>query len=252
MMTILQLATSTPSPTRSARYGFISTQETLAPFTEQGYTITQAMTVRTRRVNLARSPYAKHLIRMRPASVRSPLQGEVLPEVILINSHDGTSSFKLLAGLFRLVCSNGLIVATSTFGSITIPHTRLKATEAVEAAGLMARQAELVATRDIPAMMARSMTAYEAINFAESLGTDLNPAELVRPNRMADTALNLWTVFNTIQEHLTKGGIRRGTGVPLTATGRLPRRSSAIRSIDRTLAMNTNLWAAAQTYLNGR
>jgi hypothetical protein len=246
MTAIPQLLTMTPAPGVTSRYGFISTAQTLQPFFDAGYEITSAQTKRVRRQPEERAPYVKHLLRLRPAQPITPLVGEVIPEVLLINSHDGSTKFRLLAGLFRLVCSNGLIVADATFGELTIPHTQLKSGGALDAAHTMARQASLVATRDVPAMMAKRLTPGQALDFAESFAPDLRPMDLLMVRRDSDAPSNLWTVFNRVQENLTKGGVARSAR---TVTGR---RSSTrpIRSIDRTLAMNLSLWQHALATLH--
>jgi len=48
--------------------------------------------------------------------------GDVFPEVVLLNSPDGTSAYQLMAGTFRLVCLNGMVVADRDFGTIKVPH----------------------------------------------------------------------------------------------------------------------------------
>lgn len=63
--------------------------------------------------------HIKHMVRLRHGR-----QGSVLPEaneIILINSHDGASSYQMLAGVFRFVCCNGLVVGQIT-NDIRIPH----------------------------------------------------------------------------------------------------------------------------------
>lgn len=239
---IPNLTTTVPSPFVSPKYGFISTQETLQPFFDAGYTISNAMTVRPRSRPLM-AAYRKHLIRLRPSHV-TPLQGDVVPEVVLINSHDGTSAFKLLAGLFRLVCSNGLILMDAQFGGISIPHTTYKAKTALAAAADMTELALTVATKDIPKMIDTPMSTQAQLTFAASLDTPYNAAQLIQRHRHEDTEPNLWTTFNAIQENLTKGGIyrrdRAGRG----------RRTPRMTSITRTVKMNTNLWQAATTYLD--
>jgi hypothetical protein len=59
------------------------------------------------------------MIRMRHAG-----QVQTRPEaneIILINSHDGASSYQMLAGMFRFVCCNGLVVG-KVVDDIRIPH----------------------------------------------------------------------------------------------------------------------------------
>jgi hypothetical protein len=46
------------------------------------------------------------MIRLRHAS---QINGSEANEIILLNSHDGMSSYQMLAGMFRFVCQNGLV-----------------------------------------------------------------------------------------------------------------------------------------------
>ncbi|MDE9567420.1 DUF945 domain-containing protein, partial [Xenorhabdus bovienii] len=61
---------------------------------------------------------ARHMLRLRR-------EGEILlddvPEIILVNSHDGSSSYQMIPGVFRFVCNNGLVCG-ETFGDIRVPH----------------------------------------------------------------------------------------------------------------------------------
>jgi hypothetical protein len=52
---------------------------------------------------------------------RPRFTGEDVNEIILLNSHDGSSSFQLLAGAFRFVCHNGM-VAGDTVRDIRVHH----------------------------------------------------------------------------------------------------------------------------------
>jgi hypothetical protein len=45
------------------------------------------------------------------------ITGKEVPEIILLNSHDGSSSYQMIPGMFRFVCTNGMICG-QTFGEI--------------------------------------------------------------------------------------------------------------------------------------
>ncbi|VTP63237.1 Domain of uncharacterised function (DUF932) [Leclercia adecarboxylata] len=62
--------------------------------------------------------HTKHMLRLRRAG---QLNGHQVPEIILLNSHDGSSSYQMLPGLFRGVCTNGLVCGQS-FGEVRVPH----------------------------------------------------------------------------------------------------------------------------------
>ena len=44
------------------------------------------------------------------------------PRIIMTNSHDGMQAFKFSVGIYRLVCSNGLVVADEEFSDFKIKH----------------------------------------------------------------------------------------------------------------------------------
>ncbi|ETJ42576.1 hypothetical protein Q604_UNBC03454G0001, partial [human gut metagenome] len=54
--------------------------------------------------------YTKHMLRLRRAG---EINGEHVPEIILLNSHAGTSSYQMLPGYFRFVCQNGCVCGQS-------------------------------------------------------------------------------------------------------------------------------------------
>src|SRR6266705_1717127 len=98
---------------RSDRYGFQSTTEVISMMQQEGFQIFSASQSRTRQED--RRGHLKHMLRFRHESIDSGalMVGGLLPELVLINSMDGSSAYKLMAGIFRLVCSNGLVVADS-------------------------------------------------------------------------------------------------------------------------------------------
>ena len=46
----------------------------------------------------------------------------VFPQILMTNSHDGKNSFQFQAGLYRLVCSNGLVIADAQFEDVKMRH----------------------------------------------------------------------------------------------------------------------------------
>ena len=52
----------------------------------------------------------KHMLRLRRDG---EINGQHVPEIILLNSHDGTSSYQMLPGYFRFVCQNGCVCGQS-------------------------------------------------------------------------------------------------------------------------------------------
>ncbi|MER2511277.1 MAG: DUF932 domain-containing protein [Nitrosomonas ureae] len=191
-------------------------------------------------------PFVKHHIRLRrEADLETKLSrlGQVIPEVALTNSHNGTSGFILDAALHRLVCRNGLIAACSQ-GSLRFRHTGKDdltgrilegAYEIVSEFPRIADKVEewsgIELNRGQQLALAR---AALPLRFDESSG--VTPEQLLQPRRYGDTRPDLFTTFNVIQESIIKGGIY---------TGRKNGRRQATRkvtSVDRDLKLNRALW----------
>ena len=106
----------------SNKYAFVPTINIIEGMMKSGFmpfSATQSLT----RVP-GKQPFAKHMLRFRHADASQTLAvGDVIPEVVLVNSHDGECTFRLIAGLYRLACSNGLMVAEASIMSIIIRHT---------------------------------------------------------------------------------------------------------------------------------
>ena len=106
---------------RSARYSTIPTSEVLASLRREGFQ-PFAVTQGGSRDEQKRD-FTKHMLRLRHESTMGAQVGDSFQEIVLVNSHDGTSSYQLMAGMFRLVCSNGMVVgAGNGFDEVRIKH----------------------------------------------------------------------------------------------------------------------------------
>jgi len=91
-----------PHESRSARYAYVPTIEVLRGLRREGFAAFM-VAQSTSRVP-GKSEFTKHMIRMRHPD---KIGRGGSPEIILVNSHDGTSSFQLKGGWFEFVCQNG-------------------------------------------------------------------------------------------------------------------------------------------------
>lgn len=107
---------STPWQGMSQSYRFIPTADVLDMMAEQGLRVTSARQSRSRIEGKA--PFTRHMLRLRHDSFLDAR--EEVPEVVLVNSHDRTSAYRVFSGVFRLVCENGMIVQSADFGSFSI------------------------------------------------------------------------------------------------------------------------------------
>ncbi|EDT42417.1 protein of unknown function DUF932 [Burkholderia ambifaria MEX-5] len=101
---------------RSERYTYIPTIDVLRGLRNEGFQ--PFMVCQTRVRDQGKRDYTKHMLRLRHAE---QINGDEANEIVLLNSHDGTSSYQMLAGLLRFVCQNGM-VAGDNVANIRVPH----------------------------------------------------------------------------------------------------------------------------------
>ena len=128
-----------------------------------GFDVTSVAQSRTRDVD--RQEHTKHLIRFRPQGSVPSAEG-LHPEIVLINSHDGTSSYQLFAGVYRLVCANGLMFG-ETFDAVRIRHTGNPIREVIDASYTVIDSANR-ALAGAASMNALPLSCDEQQAFAES------------------------------------------------------------------------------------
>lgn len=231
-----------PHGSRSERYAYIPTATVLTELRQEGFE--PFMVCQTRVRNEDRREYTKHLIRLRHAS---QINGSEANEVILLNSHDGTSSYQMLAGLFRFVCHNGLVCGDTT-ADIRVPHKGEVAGQVIEGAyEVLQGFGQVQQSRD--AMRAITLDTGEAEILARSAlalkyddpdkPAPVTESQLLVPRRFDDRKPDLWSAFNRIQENMIKGGLSART-----ALGRR-QRTREVQGIDQNLRLNRALWMLA-------
>lgn len=228
---------------RSDRYTCIPTIDVLRGLKKEGFSPFMVCQTRTRDDDKRGS--AKHMIRLRHAD---QINASEAREVVLLNSHDGSSSYQMLAGVFRFVCSNGMVCG-DVQNDIRIRHTGNVIDNVIEGAFRVVEDFELVEGQ-MNGMKALTLNTGEQSAFARAAlalkyDTELTPApiteaQLLQPKRAADRGGDLWTTFNRVQENVMRGGLR-GRG----ATGqRVTTRE--VTGIDQNIKLNRALWVLAE------
>ena len=255
-LTMDQLRAAVPSAfalakhdSRSERYTYIPTVNVIEGLMGEGFQPFRAIQGKSRVEGKAE--FTKHLIRFRHADHAIANINDSAPEVILINSHDGTSSYKLMAGIFRMVCSNGLIVADSTVGSLSVPHKGDIVSQVIEGSFEIIGNSNhaLETTREWQNLQ---LTAGEQNAFAEAahelrfsdaegeVKTPITPAQLLNPRRNADTGNDLWRTFNRVQENVIRGGLHAWGRDAENRMRRVTTRE--VRGIDQDVKLNRAMW----------
>ncbi|MBB1648846.1 DUF932 domain-containing protein [Pseudomonas paraeruginosa] len=232
-----------PHESRSQRYAYIPTATVLTELRKEGFQPFMVTQTRTRHED--RRDYTKHMIRLRHAS-QINARGEA-NEIILLNSHDGTSSYQMLAGMFRFVCSNGLVCG-DTVADVRVPHKGDVAGQVIEGAYQVLHGFDR-ALESRESMQAITLDEGEAEVFARaalSLKYDdpdkpapITESQILMPRRFDDRRPDLWSVFNRTQENLTKGGLHGRS-----ANGRR-QLTRPVQGIDSDIRLNRALWLLA-------
>ena len=241
-----------PKSRLSDKYAQVRTIEAIEALQGEGWRPVHADQKRAR--STEDRPYARHIVRFRHEDVEGVFKGgakavgQAFPEIVLSNSHNGSSCYRLLAGIHVVACSNGLIVAEETLGSIIIRHLQANASDLIDAATIISNQTKPVIQR-VNAMRERILLPEEAKSFAKAAlemkfpsgNSPFKPENILAARREEDDREDLWAVFNRIQENLMAGGT---VGVTTGDSGRRYT-SSPIRDIPVVLKHNQNLWALA-------
>ena len=239
----------------SSRYAFFPTSTVVEALRDSGWAPVIAQEQKARAED--RFGFQKHLIRFhrREDLGRAVLHDSRL-ELILMNSHDGGCAFRLFAGVFRHVCSNGLVVSEASFGAISIRHTHRTVEQVVDASQKIAGNSDGIGSR-IDAFRQRTLTEPERIDFASralALRYDtadeapVRPSYLLEPKRYEDRGISLWQTFNVIQERMMRGS--RPDRFKAQQEHRRAARVRALTGLDAQVGLNRDLWALASSYLN--
>lgn len=231
-----------PHQSRSQRYAYIPTATVLTELRKEGFQ--PFMVTQTRARDEDRRDFTKHMVRLRHAGQINAAEAN---EIILLNSHDGTSSYQLLAGMFRFVCKNGLVCG-DTVADVRVPHKGDVAGQVIEGAyevlhgfdrALQSRESMQAVTLDSgeSEVFARAALALKYDDPDKS--APITETQVLMPRRVDDRRPDLWSVFNRTQENLIKGGLSGRA-----ANGR--RQSTRpVQGIDTNLRLNRALWLLA-------
>tara|TARA_R110000868_G_scaffold95713_3_gene263053 strand:- start:9611 stop:10504 length:894 start_codon:yes stop_codon:yes gene_type:complete len=241
---------------RSERFQVIPTHQLLGGLAKEGFLPVKVQVGGSR--DQEKRAFTKHLIRFRRQDdlAGTPKVGDSHPEVVLLNAHDGTSSYQLHAGLFRLVCLNGLTVSDANFGQIKVGHSGRSVLDKVidgtyrvlDDAVLALEQAQELRGVELSRDEQRIFgEAALRIRFDDETLPNIPGREVVRVRRDADAYSTLWHTFNRAQENLIRGGLNyRHTN---EETNRVSyRETRPVQNADGDLKLNRALWHLTQEF----
>ncbi len=238
----------------SKQYTFLPTSRIVEAMRMAGWA---AMKVEEQQVRLeSHRGFQTHVVRFQRRSTVAQV-GEFATEIALVNSHDRSSTYQLHGGLFRFVCSNGLLVSDSVLERVSIRHSR-NSLELVIAASLRMSEALGRVAENVAAFRSRILSPAEMDRFAEAAvrmrwpvadAIPIGSEVALAPRRAEDVGTDLWNVLNRVQENVLRGGLRDVHR--RNHHGKLFRRTTSLRSIDESIRINRSLWELAENVREG-
>lgn len=234
-------AATRPMAGASEKYDFIPTLEAVDLIRGAGWQPYQASQAATRLDS--KKGFQRHVVKF---SMGQELMGDNSERIdlVLMNSHDRGTAFKIFMGIFRIACSNGLIVGDLAM-SFTHKHVNFDQSEFIKSVRYIEDNSQKIAEKvhDYKQIkMDRNESGIYTKAAAQLISDnpeEISQSSLSRPRRFGDRKDDLWTLFNRTQENIIKGGVMR-TG--LTENGRRKRRTKGVSSIGRDIKLNKALW----------
>jgi hypothetical protein len=242
--------TMTPASHLSANYTHIPTSRVIEDMEKLGWNVTDAKQVRSKKGE----GYQKHLVVFRNNDV--VINGEdgdvVFPQILLTNSHDGKSAFLFQAGLFRMICENGLVVSTQDFENVRIRHMGYTFEELQEQIKGMVEKLPLTVesmnkmkrtildSKNITDFATKALESRFTAEQVKEFNVDIT--KLIEPTRPEDRGSDLWSVFNVIQEKIINGDFEYMMGAKI-------RKARKIKNFKMDLDVNKKLFEIAHEFI---
>jgi hypothetical protein len=232
--------TTDKAPHLTDKYIQTPTSRVVEDLMSMGWQVTKAQEVKARKGK----GFQKHMIVFRNPEImiKGKDGDDSFPQILLTNSHDGKAAFNFRVGIFRLVCSNGLVISDADFSNVSIRHINYTFES------LQAKVAEMITklpnlVQKINLFKSTELTEDQMTDFAQKamqLRTKerVNIMDVLTPDRPQDSGNDLWVVFNRVQEKLLGGSYRAGK-----------RKVRSVKNFQKDIELNEKLFELAEAYL---
>ena len=252
----LVFADAPTNPDVSGKYLFVNTETIIDDLAKLGWLPVQAAQRKARKAE--GTIFSKHMVAFQNPEIKitSKDGDDAYPRILLTNSHDGMQAFKFSVGIFRLVCSNGLVVADEQFSDFKIKHkgytfgelrnvVKQAVADLPNKVQVMNDMKNRTLTQDeknklaLDAMLIRAGIKPNS-DKAKEFNYDAETIEdILEPKREADKGNDLWRVFNVVQEKITQGDFHAAL------TGAKVRKVRKIKSFEKDIKVNKELFKLA-------
>jgi len=236
----------------SKHYSFVPTSSVINDLRSMGWDVVDAVQVKARKKTT--NGYQKHMVTFEHSDYK--VEGaEEYPQLLLTNSHDGGNAFTLSAGIFRLVCSNGLVIKTEDYGTSRLVHkgysfeaVQKLVNEFVETIDetltriTAMKQIELDKTQQIEFAKQAALLRFTAKSYNEdNISNVVDLDDLLNVERKEDAGNGLWEVFNRVQESLVNGKYNYASNGKVNAADAKTRKARPIKNFKQSIDVNKKL-----------
>jgi hypothetical protein len=241
-----------PKPGVSKKYSFLPTSRIIEDMDRLGWKVSTAKANRYR--STINQEFGNHVIKFfNPEVFIRDQDGNIESyiNIVVMNNHTGMGSFKFELGIFRLVCSNGLIIKDKDMGGFNIRHSgysfeelQITLNQAVESlpdlVGRINQFNQIIMSKEAQREFAQK--AFALRSYQDRMMTEEELAEFLAPRRKEDQGDSLWTVLNRVQESVLQGGYH------ITNKKNKLRRAKSIKNIQKDIQLNQQIWELGMQY----
>ena len=234
----------------SDKYVHVPTEQVIEDVMKLGWSPINAYRVNSRK---KRKGVGRHMIKFVNYDFMQEGKTEY-PELLLTNSHDGTTAFQLDVGIFRLVCSNGMVIKSQDFGSMKVRHYGYDFETIKGAVNTLVEQIPDY-LKQVEDMKEQELEREQMLEFAreaallrfktaniETIDKLVDVDDLLESTRKEDEGNGLWEVFNRLQEKVVNGKFNY-------ALGKKERKARPVKGFKSQVKLNQDLWELASSYL---
>jgi len=234
------LFAKTAHPKMTQRYSFTNTYDILLHMHNRGFKVTS--------VQGGYTPYSKVLVRLRPQEYA---HSDYAPELILLDSHDGSSRLKLFLGFITFLCMNGCMAGDILYGKSFMHLAPDLMAQIMLELDDIGTHVDILHHR-VNKMKTYKVTETEKLVLADaaiksrfgedrskSFHADLRQL-LLKPRRPADENNDsMFTTLNVVQENAVRGGMNYRSNNRLL-------RMREVRNVSVNMSVNQMLWKTAE------
>ena len=256
----LVFATSPTNDKVSEKYTVANTYTVIQDMEKLGWRVVRAAQRRATKKSSGRFSY--HMVALQNPDIKITKQVdggeetvECFPQIILTNSHDGLSCFQFRVGLYRCICSNGLVISDAELSEFKIRHIyysfeNLRAVvgrilEALPSkVERMSQMSNVLLSEDQKLDFAKkALSIRKGVKEEELQADEETYKDLLTPVRKEDEGSSLWNVYNVLQEKIVKGGYTTAE------EGKKARKVRKVTSFIKELDFSRRIDEVAQSYL---